>query len=96
MVIGDVARMNGPEETPMSKTLININPIVNMRKFYTVTVNGDASVTCTWGRIGTRGQSQTFDMISCDAARRFAMKKLQSKLDKGYEPLTATWGIATR
>jgi predicted DNA-binding WGR domain protein len=77
----------------MSKTLINIDPSVNARKFWSVSVT-DTLVTFTWGRIGTRGQTLTKNFATPGAARAAAFSKLQSKLDKGYVALTSTWRVA--
>lgn len=72
----------------MSTTLINIDPVVNHRKFYTVTLNGN-EVTFHWGRIGTRGQTKTERFASNLEARRAAHSKLWSKIDRGYERVGA-------
>jgi predicted DNA-binding WGR domain protein len=64
-------------------TLVLIDPTVNAKKFWTVAVFG-STVTCTWGRIGTGGQSKNFPFGSTWAAKAYADKKRWEKLDKGY------------
>jgi predicted DNA-binding WGR domain protein len=53
------------------------------RKFWTVETNG-ATMTCTWGRMGTVGQTKSWSYGSAAVAMSTARSKLQEKLAKGY------------
>ena len=55
-------------------------------KFWTVTVSGGL-VTCAWGKRGSWTQTKTFDFRYMTDARIFAIKKMRSKLAKGYTRL---------
>lgn len=57
-------------------------------KFWTVAVRG-TSVTTTWGRIGTEGQTKTKAYPSATAARAAADKQVAEKLGKGYRETKA-------
>jgi len=50
----------------------------NSHKFYKMQEQKDGWFLCTWGRVGTAGQSTTYDLPT-------AQKKLQEKMKKGYE-----------
>lgn len=67
-----------------SYSLVKIVPSTNTRKFYAATARGNR-VSFVWGRIGTRGQSQNFTARSANAAREMVWKKVNSKMDRGYE-----------
>ena len=58
-------------------------------KFWEVVVNG-TELTVRFGRIGTKGQSQTKSFTSADAALREQEKLIRSKVSKGYEEGAAT------
>ena len=53
------------------------------QKFWEIGLEGK-SVTVRFGRIGTRGQSQTKSYTDESKARREADKLIQEKLRKGY------------
>jgi predicted DNA-binding WGR domain protein len=55
-------------------------------KFYEVAVAGN-SVTVTFGRIGSAGQTQTKQFASPAEAQRHADKQAAQKLKKGYVEL---------
>ncbi|MEJ1971149.1 MAG: AAA domain-containing protein [Lacunisphaera sp.] len=52
-------------------------------KFWEVTLAG-AELTVRFGRLGTKGQSQSRTFTTADAARREQAKLIRSKLAKGY------------
>ena len=52
-------------------------------KFYEVAVTGK-SVSVTFGRIGTAGQTQTKQFADSAAAQKHAEKQIAQKLKKGY------------
>ncbi|MDX8499119.1 WGR domain-containing protein [Mesorhizobium sp. VK4C] len=68
--------------------LRRIDPSLNMRRFYALSIQptlfGGASVIRNWGRIGTNGQSmmETFDSEN-DAATA-SMKLQRAKRRRGY------------
>lgn len=64
-------------------TLVNIDVANNHKKFWTIKVDGCVA-RCTWGRIGSWEQSKEFEFDTDGEARRFAAKKVDSKLDGGY------------
>ena len=53
------------------------------RKFWTVEVVG-RNYLCTFGRIGTKGQTQVKTFDYNEAAESYARKMIREKLDKGY------------
>jgi predicted DNA-binding WGR domain protein len=64
------------------------------RKFWEVDRDG-ASVTVRFGRIGTKGQTQTKDLGTPDKARAYVDKLVSEKVGKGYVEDTAGVGPAT-
>ena len=55
----------------------------NSSKFWEASVS-DCSVTISFGRIGTAGQSQTKEFASPVAAQQHADKMIAEKIKKGY------------
>lgn len=53
------------------------------RKFWTVETKGTV-MTCTWGRVGTQGQTKGWVFASPTIAEDNARAKLNEKLAKGY------------
>jgi predicted DNA-binding WGR domain protein len=53
-------------------------------KFWTAVIGEDNTVTCHWGRLGTKGQSKSFPQTSQIAAQCFVSKKAHDKRRKGY------------
>ncbi len=49
----------------------------NSHKFYKTQEQADGTFLCTWGRVGTAGQSINYDLPTMQ-------KKLKEKLNKGY------------
>jgi predicted DNA-binding WGR domain protein len=65
-------------------------------KFWKVTVDPVAkTATTTWGKIGTKGQSQTYKHATAQAALDAAKKAAQMKADKGYKTHLLEDGIKT-
>jgi predicted DNA-binding WGR domain protein len=52
-------------------------------KFWEITIEG-SSFTVHFGRIGTKGQSQTKSFASPDGAKAAAEKLIEEKVGKGY------------
>lgn len=79
-------RMSSP--LPDQVHLERIDPALNMRRFYWLTVQptlfGGASLVREWGRIGTRGRTmmETFDEAG-DADKAFARLE-RTKRRRGY------------
>lgn len=53
-------------------------------KFWSSEIRPDHTVITRWGRLGTKGQSKTFEFNSDWAAQDFIDKKVTEKLRKGY------------
>src|SRR4051812_3769280 len=62
-------------------------------KFWNVDVKGDA-ITVQFGRVGTKGQTQTKTLADEAAARREADRLIRDKVRKGYAETTAPTGAA--
>lgn len=54
-------------------------------KFWSYSINQDHTVVCTWGRLGTKGQSKTYTHHSRWDAEEYASGKLSEKFRKGYK-----------
>ncbi|KRS11077.1 polymerase [Roseovarius atlanticus] len=75
--------------TPTSIDLKRIDPLLNMRRFYRMSLQpdlfGGVDLIREWGRIGCRGQL-LIERHSDDAAAITSMQSLEvSKLKRGYE-----------
>lgn len=57
-------------------------------KFWEISLDGD-TLTTTWGKIGTDGQSKTLDFDSESDARKQYDKLISEKTKKGYEEVEA-------
>ena len=57
------------------------------QKFWEVEISGN-SVTTTWGRIGTGGQSKTKDFADAAKAKAEYDKLIKEKTGKGYKEST--------
>jgi predicted DNA-binding WGR domain protein len=53
-------------------------------KFWSYEINSHHSVTVSWGRLGTKGQSKTYEFDSSWSAQRFVDQKITEKRRKGY------------
>jgi predicted DNA-binding WGR domain protein len=62
-------------------------------KFWEVAVT-DARVTVTFGRIGTEGQTQVKTFHSADEAKRYALKLITAKTNKGYAEIPAAPAVS--
>ena len=69
----------------MKRTFVHIED--GHKKFWTVIVVGRCHVECTWGRIGTNGQSRIF-YFDNGGAGRYAARKVAEKLSKGYAEIS--------
>ena len=73
----------------MSTRLTKIDPEVNMRRFYRLSVQsglfGDWSLVREWGRIGTRGQAKVDWFASEDDATAAGARLDRQKRRRGYE-----------
>ena len=58
-------------------------------KFWSYETDSNHNVTVSWGRLGTKGQSKTFEFDSSWAAQGFAEKKVHEKKRKGYREVDA-------
>ena len=58
-------------------------------KFWSIAVSGN-EVTVTYGRLGTKGQSQTKSFPSAAQAQQHAAGLMRQKLAKGYVECVAT------
>ncbi len=68
-------------EAPMTRRFICTED--GARKFWHITLN-DTDVSVSFGRIGTKGQSQSRAFTTSEAARKEHAKLIRSKLAKGY------------
>ena len=57
----------------------------NHNKFYNLHDNGNGTFTAHWGRVGAAGQQKVYSIYEWD-------DKYYSKLNKGYEDVTANYG----
>lgn len=62
--------------------LVKVNADVNNNKFYEMADIGDGMWRARWGRVGTSGQTKTYDVWEWD-------RKVNEKLRKGYQDVTA-------
>jgi predicted DNA-binding WGR domain protein len=53
-------------------------------KFWSAEIDGDNTVHCKWGRLGTEGQAKSFPHYSEYQAQAFVDKKTYEKRKKGY------------
>lgn len=67
------------------RMLVHVDGGSNSNKFYHMKVTG-STLTCTWGRVGTRGRTTTYS--AGDYARL-----LREKLSHGYVDITDNWNI---
>jgi predicted DNA-binding WGR domain protein len=63
------------------------------RKFWDVSVRG-TRVVVNWGRIGTEGQSKTFELPTAAAAGERRAKLIREKTAKGYQLVESTRSVA--
>jgi predicted DNA-binding WGR domain protein len=61
-----------------------VAPSVSGGKFWAISVEG-ASVTTSWGKVGTEGQSKTKEFKSSEQAMAVAKKTIAEKEKGGYE-----------
>ena len=59
------------------------------QKFWEITVAG-SEVTVCFGRLGTKGQTQTKSLADSAAADKHAQKLIAEKLAKGYQETTTS------
>lgn len=84
------------DETFRAVHLYRIDPALNMRRFYNLSIQptlfGDASLVRNWGRIGAKGQLmiQTFDK-STEAGQALIQLE-QAKRKRGYCDIGARRG----
>lgn len=75
-------------DTPPPLFLRRIEPVLNMHRFYVLTLHttlfGEVSLTRHWGRIGTRGQIKTQTFTERDVAQRIFERLARSKRRRGY------------
>jgi predicted DNA-binding WGR domain protein len=68
--------------------LHRVDPALNMRRFYSLTIQptlfGGASVIRNWGRIGTNGQAMTETFDEPDEAQRVLRRLETMKRRRGY------------
>ena len=68
----------------------------NNNKFWTGTLHDDSSVTCTWGRVGKKEQSNHKSFGSQYSAEAFLDKKRSEKERKGYKELKTVGKVESR
>ena len=77
-----------PDDTPPPLSLRRVVPALNMKRFYTLTLQptlfGEVTLIRHWGRIGTRGQSLTETFPDAKAARSAFVRLARSKQARGY------------
>jgi predicted DNA-binding WGR domain protein len=75
-VAGNIAAVTGKRRFEFSEGKSN--------KFWEIEISGD-SLTTTWGRIGTNGQSKTKQYASTQKAEQEYAKLIEDKTNKGYQ-----------
>lgn len=77
-----------PDDTPPPLLLRRVEPALNMKRFYTLTLQptlfGEVTLIRRWGRIGTHGQSLTETFPDGPTAVRAFTRLARSKQARGY------------
>ena len=77
-----------PNNTPPPLSLRRVDPALNMKRFYTLTLQptlfGEVTLIRHWGRIGTRGQCLSETFPDGDAARAAFARLARAKRTRGY------------
>ena len=79
-----------PDDTPTPLSLRRVEPALNMKRFYTLTLQptlfGEVTLIRHWGRIGTRGQNLIETFADQEAAVSAFTRLARSKRARGYVP----------
>lgn len=57
-------------------------------KFWSYDIDDDHTVTCKWGRLGTKGQNKSYTHSSRWGAEEYVSGKLHEKFRKGYKQVS--------